>query len=354
MATFSPEGDRVATASIDGTARVWDAATAETLVTLPTDATSEAGAHPSASESKPNSLLDVAFSPDGKLVITSSGDGACAIWQASTGDRITKVGGHAKAVIRCLYRLDRQGEPRSRLYALSVDGTVREWDALVEDTESAVPVATLRGHEGQILSGELNHDGSLLVTTSLDGTVRLWDASVAEDANVLREHQGTVFQVAFSPNGKYLLTAGKEAARLWKRNTLRAIRKLKSGESPVLQAEFSPDGSRIVTCSRDSECRLSDLKGQLIKRLSDDDMRFGYAAFSADSRWVLATERSGDQTYAWDSEKGTLAQTFKNEDPRQRVHHASFDPEAKFVVTACGYPLYRGFDAARLLASRHR
>ncbi len=71
---FSPDGTRVATASLDGTAKVWDAATGQVLLTLPTG---DAAQGPK--------LYSVAFSPDGQKLATAGAGGAVTIWDATTG-----------------------------------------------------------------------------------------------------------------------------------------------------------------------------------------------------------------------------------------------------------------------------
>ena len=81
---FSPDGTRLATASDDGTARIWDTATGTTITTL---------------TGHTNAVLGVTFSPDGTRLATASADGTARIWDTATGTTITTLTGHTNTVL---------------------------------------------------------------------------------------------------------------------------------------------------------------------------------------------------------------------------------------------------------------
>ena len=81
-AAFSPDGRFVVTASWDGTARVWEAATGKAI--------GEPLRHEKA-------VRSAAFSPDGRFVVTASGDGTARVWEAATGKAIGEPLRHEKA-----------------------------------------------------------------------------------------------------------------------------------------------------------------------------------------------------------------------------------------------------------------
>jgi WD40 repeat protein len=110
-------------------------------------------------------VLPVAFSPDGKRIVTTSDD----------------------------------------------KGTARVWDAA-----TATEIAILRGHEGNVSSAAFSPDGTRIVTASTDNTARIWDAATAKEIAVLRGHTGWVLSVAFSPDGTRIVTASTDnTARIW-------------------------------------------------------------------------------------------------------------------------------------------
>jgi WD40 repeat protein len=108
----------------------------------------------------------VAFSPDGKTVLTGSTDGTARLWSASSGKELTPPLRH--------------------------QGPVRAVSAVA-----------------------FSPDGKAVLTGSLDGTARLWSASSGKELTGPLRHQGPVWAVAFSPDGKAVLTAGG-TARLWR------------------------------------------------------------------------------------------------------------------------------------------
>ena len=106
-AAFSADGKRVVTASWDGTARIWDAATGLAVATL---------RHGSP-------VSSAAFNPDGARVVTASADGTPRIWDVASGREIVILKGHGGAVTAAVFSVD--GE---RVVTASQDKTARIWD----------------------------------------------------------------------------------------------------------------------------------------------------------------------------------------------------------------------------------
>ena len=84
---FSPDGTRIATASADGTAKIWDATTGKELLSV----------QGSLMVQVQNGFVWYAtFSPDGKLLATAGGDGIARIWDATTGEELLTLSGHTR------------------------------------------------------------------------------------------------------------------------------------------------------------------------------------------------------------------------------------------------------------------
>jgi uncharacterized protein with WD repeat len=245
---FSPDGRRVATGSEDNTAQVWDVA----------------GATPAATplEGHRGPVTSVAFSPDGRQVVTGSDDNAARVWDLSGATpAATLLEGHRGPVTSVAFSPDER-----RVVTGSLDNTAQVWDL-----SGATPAATpLEGHRGWVKSVAFSPDGRQVVTGSYDNTARVWDLSDAIPvATVLEGHRGWVTSVAFSPNGRRVVTGSDDnMARLWDLsddNTARvgdlsgatpAATPLEGHRGPVTSVAFSPDGRRVVTGSGDNTARV--------------------------------------------------------------------------------------------------
>jgi serine/threonine protein kinase len=133
-AQFSPDGARIVTASKDKTARVWDAATGESLATLVGHEREVESAH---------------FSPDGARIVTASWDKTARVWDAVTGKSLATLVGHEHFVRSAHFSPD-----GTRIVTVSSDKTVRVWDAAAGKS-----LATLAGHTGWVTSAQFSSDG---------------------------------------------------------------------------------------------------------------------------------------------------------------------------------------------------
>jgi roadblock/LC7 domain-containing protein len=154
---FSPDGKLVVSASGDGTVRLWKAATGAALQTT---------------EGHSGGVNAVAFSPDGKLVVSASGDGAVKLWGAATGAVLQTLKAHSHSVNAVAF------SPDGKLVAsASDDRTVKLWEAA-----TGAALQTLEGHSHSARAVAFSPDGKLVASASDDGTVRSWAVATGEAA----------------------------------------------------------------------------------------------------------------------------------------------------------------------------
>ena len=192
---FSPDGKSIVTADEDGTVRHWDTETGDAIGEPLCD--------------KQDSVSCATFSPDGKSVVSVGADNMVHRWNADTGEALgPPLQGHEEKV-KCL-AVSRDG---AVIVSGAEDGTVRVWEA-----STGNPVGLpLRGHSGPVFGVAISPDGRTIASGGVDKTVRLWDVATRQaTCDPLRGHSRDVTAVAFSPNGETLASASDDCTvRVW-------------------------------------------------------------------------------------------------------------------------------------------
>jgi WD40 repeat protein len=143
--------------------------------------------------------------------------------------------------------------------ATSEDNIVTSNDriAFLWDAQSGQVIRRFEGHEAQVYDAAFSPDGKRIVTASADNTARIWDAATGASIAVLNGHSGSVVSAAFSSQGDRIVTASlDETVRVWDAKARETIAVLKGHAGPVWSAVFSPDGERILTASDDTTARI--------------------------------------------------------------------------------------------------
>ena len=328
---FSPDGSLLATASADGTAKLWNVHTGAEIRSFQRD-------------SQFQSIFDVDFSPDGRwLALSGMGwnVGSARIFEVATGHTMRSLEGHGLGVMQIKFSPD-----GTRLATAGIDATTRLWPAA-----NLPEFVSLEGHDQAVWAITFSRDGKRVASGGLDQTARVWDANTGDLLATLNVGLPVV-SLAFSPDGDRLATMGtNHTAKVWNATNGQEMLTLSGHAGTVMAAAWSPDGSLILTGSKDGTARLWDAATGAVRSI-----------VAAHSNWVLCVAFSPDGTRFATGGADNAACIWQAQDAkrlhvlpghRHWVQQVAFSPDGQQVATGCRDRKVRLFDAdaGRLLVS---
>jgi WD40 repeat protein len=232
---WSPDGAQLASASWDGTVRMWRVADGALLHTL-----EHIGVE---------WVTSVAWSPDGvRLASAAEGWEVVQVWRAADGALL-----HTLEHIGVEWMTSVAWSPDgAQLAFASDDHTVRVWQA----ADGAL-LHTLDGHTSVVYSVAWSPDGARLASASHDGTMRVWQAADGALLHTLEGHSYVVLSVAWSPEGARLASASNDGTmQVWRATDGHLLQTLIDHEEAVLSVRWAADGRLLASKSIDNTVRL--------------------------------------------------------------------------------------------------
>jgi eukaryotic-like serine/threonine-protein kinase len=370
-AILSPDEKFIVSSGWGPTIKLWDAEHGTELKTL---------------SGHEDNVLNVALSPDGKQIASGGQDKTVRLWDVETGSEMATLRGHAQGVWSVRFSPDgkriasaeywdvikiwdrttgkeminiQTGQyvnglafsPDGRHMAAGGNGEIRVWDA-----DSGAEVMTIAAaHRDWVMYVAYSPDGKNIVSCGgWDPRIRIWDAATGEETMSMRTRSRWLNYVNYDRSGKYIVSGGTDnAIDTWDAASGENLMTLRGHHRPIRSAVFSADGSRIISSGDDQTIKLWDISSSpeefFIQTPStivkDDSKDVGIAEtiwFSPDGRRFATAGPTWAALTLWDAMTGVELRRLGN---TAVVHACAFSPDGKHIVLAEGNQIVRVWDA---------
>jgi WD40 repeat protein len=291
--TFSSNGKILASGSWDSNVKVWNLLNGELIYNLPASSWS---------------VQSVAISPDSKTLANGNGYGpnieneTLKIWNLETGKLIRSISVSAKI----------------RAVAFSSDGKIiisgcEDNTIKLFNSNDGKLMQTLSGHTGIVTSVAVSSDGKNLVSGSLDKTVKLWNLKTGELIRTFSGHAGGILSVAMNHDNKLIVSGGSDRTiKAWDLMTGKLVRTFSGHSSTVTSVAISYDGQSLISGSDSSDrsIKVWNLNtGESIHTLIGDTDEVTAIAVTSDSN-IFASGGRDAKVKIWNLNTGKLLSTF--------------------------------------------
>lgn len=264
-AAFAPDGQTIATASDDGTIRLWESSTGRSKAVL----TGHRGA-----------IFSVQFARKADFLASGGGDGNLKLWSRSSQKERSSFHHKGGSIRRIAIAPD-----DATIAVAGTDPAVELWD-LADGHQRA----TLEGHASTVYNVVFAADGRLLVTGDFGGIIKFWDPATGSELGSFRGDTLGIRALALSPDSRTLASAsaGDRDVRLWEVPSRKAIGSLPAPEHVQAMA-FTPDGRYIATGSRNGTIRIWNVSNSsAVAVLAAHRGGIWSLAFSPDGRQLVS------------------------------------------------------------------
>ncbi|HEU5090691.1 MAG TPA: PQQ-binding-like beta-propeller repeat protein, partial [Roseiflexaceae bacterium] len=293
---FSPDGTSLASTSRDGSVRLWDVASGKQRSDFAFEA-------PMLDANRRAWTNGLAFAPDGSVIAVGATDRMVYILDAKTGKQLHQLAGHRNwIVIRGLVF----SSDSKTLYSSGLDGNILVWDA-----QSGSQLKQLSRHELGVVGLSLSADGKRLASVSdQEGVMLIWDTAAASVIGQLQTGQGVVLSLQYSPDSEILgLTGYNGSVRLIRLLDLDSAQGFGGSARSEQSIAFLPD-ARIVVITSDGTVVIVDLTTGNSTTLAGLDGQPIGVVTSRSGKYVAAGSNSGN-VVIWNAADGKQLTTIK-------------------------------------------
>jgi WD40 repeat protein len=344
---FLPDGRRVVSTGEDGTARVWDVSTGQSLLVF---------------KEHRDQVWTLAVASDGERVATGGFDGTVKIWNVNNGKILATFAEHHARVSALVFSADGK-----RVFSGGADKMIREWDATTGSS-----LRTFAGHTDRVRGLALSLDQNTLASAGTDSTVRLWSLASAQstviknvagmfavrfthDGSVIAAghegdlgmwslqgkplqwsdaNRGLISDVASSSSSNVVATAGWDGlTRIFEAQSLRLLGEIESSGSRVLTVDISTDGRFVINGDSAGRLRMFDLHAVAQTAIRNRDFEPLTVEFSRDGLLAATWKEGPSEVLIWDVATRKLLRRMATD---HKIARVAFAPHSSDVAIVLG------------------
>ena len=310
--SFSPDGKFLASASQDGTVKIWDVGQGKEIRTL---------------DAHDGDVFNVTFSPNGKLLASAGKDGTIRIWDTNKWEE-------PEIFVR---------DPKSQLWAVtfSPDGqyiacvgddgdqtTIRVWSL---DSQNSKPKVFENLGLGWIHALVFSPDEQSILSSGETGTIKIWDLAGNREPFMLT-HQAPVTSLNFSSDGQYLVSVSNDRnIKVWDAEKWSERHSIKAHGAAITSAVFDVTGQKLISGDDDGTIRIWSLAGKRQAPFFTHENFVTDLRYAPRNQYIAAASDDGT-IRVWDLEKSDELQILSGH--QAPVRAVSFSPDGQLIASA--------------------
>ncbi|BAZ08719.1 peptidase C14 caspase catalytic subunit p20 [Calothrix sp. NIES-4071] len=303
---FSPDGQTIASGSLDKTIKLWSRGGISKTLTGHTEP-----------------VYSIAFSPDGQILASGSVDKTVKLWNVQDGSLLKTLEGHTQTVNNVAFSPDGKS-----IATASSDRSIKIW------SQEGRLIKTITGYNFPVLSVSFSPDGKNIAAGGEDKSIKIWDINDGRLLKTLSFHQNWVNSLSYSPDGKMLVSGGADKyIMLWNGSEGKLIKKIPGHTASVWGVRFSPNCKMIISASRDRTIKLWNLDGSELEEFKGHSKGVYNAVFSPDSKTIASTSLDGT-VRLW--QRRDISQLDVLSADSDGVYAVAYSPDGSKIVSASG------------------
>jgi WD40 repeat protein/DNA-binding XRE family transcriptional regulator len=267
----------------------------------------------------------VAWSPDGKYLVSANGNGTAWVFDASHNSTWLVYTHHTNFVNAVAWAPDKS----MRVASASADGTVQVWNGVLGNR-----LLTYRGHSASVWAVAWSPNGTEIASGGHDTSVQVWNASTGAKLFTYRGHTKGVEAIAWSPDGTEIASAGNDGTvQIWNSSTGTPIYTYRGHTGMVYDLSWAPNGQRIASASADGTVQVWNAinGGDVLTYRGHSPLPVQAVKWSPNGKFIASG--SLDKTVqVWNASTGRLITVYHGH--LSGIYSVAWSPNDQFIASA--------------------